>query len=112
MPKIRIFISLSVLLLASLACNFIAPLSTASEEPTSSSQQNILQSEADVPRIPVEQAFTAVQSGAAIIIDVRSQESYDASHVPGALSIPLATIEADPNGLPLEKDQWIITYCT
>jgi rhodanese-related sulfurtransferase len=71
-----------------------------------------LQSEAQVPRIPVEQALAALQSGAAVIVDVRSMEAYDASHVAGAISIPLAEIETNPTGLSLEKDQWIITYCT
>mgnify|MGYP003577648539 CR=1 FL=1 len=109
MSRIKIFISLSVLLLASLACNFVAPTEST---PPPSSQQNILQSEADVPRISVEQALGAIESGAAIVLDVRSAQAYELSHIPQALSIPLATIEADPNSLPLEKDQWIITYCT
>lgn len=52
-----------------------------------------------------------MESGAAILIDVRSKEAYDASHVAGAISIPLWTIESDPNGLNVAKDQWIITYC-
>jgi len=107
-----------ILLLTTLACNFVAPSQqttppalTVIVEPTSSSQ-NVLQSEAQVPRVPVEQALAALQSGAAVIVDVRSAQSYETSHVAGAVSIPLAEIETNPNGLALEKDQWIITYCT
>lgn len=117
MSRSKILISLSVLLLASLACNFVAPAQstppplTVIVEPTSS-QGNVLQSEDQVPRIPIEQALGAVQSGAAIVVDVRSTQAYEASHVPGAISIPLFDIESDPDGLPLDKDQWIITYCT
>ena len=101
-----------------LSCNFVAPTQdgpppvTVIAEPTFPSQTNVLQSEAEVPRIPVEQALGAIQSGAAVVVDVRSVQAYDASHVAGAVSIPLAEIETNPNGLPLEKDQWIITYCT
>jgi hypothetical protein len=117
MSRSKILISLSVLLLASLACNFVAPAQstppplTVIVEPTSS-QGNVLQSEDQVPRIPVEQALGAIQSGAAIVVDVRSTQAFEASHVPGAISIPLFDIESDPDGLPLDKDQWIITYCT
>jgi hypothetical protein len=118
MSRSKIFIARSVLLLASIACNFTAPAEstppplTVIVEPTLPPQDNVLQSEDQVPRIPIEQALAAVQSGAAVIVDVRSVQAYEDSHVPGALSIPLAEIEADPNGLPLDKDQWIITYCT
>ena len=116
--KIKTLTVIVSLLLTMVACNFAAPTGqstppalTVIAEPTSSSQ-NVLQSESQVPRIPVEQALAAVQSGAAIIVDVRSAQAYDDSHVAGALSIPLADIENNPNGLALEKDQWIITYCT
>jgi phage shock protein E len=44
-------------------------------------------------------------------VDVRSAQQYAASHVKGAISIPLDEIDANPTGLKLEKDQWIITYC-
>jgi rhodanese-related sulfurtransferase len=81
-------------------------------EPTFPPQGNVLQSEDDVPRIPLEVALAALQSGAAVIVDVRSAQAYEINHVAGAISIPLFDIESDPNSLPLEKDQWIITYCT
>jgi 3-mercaptopyruvate sulfurtransferase SseA len=82
-------------------------------EVTSSSAENGLpQTEADVPRVSLEDAVAAIEGGEAVVLDVRSAQEYQASHIPGALSIPLAQIEADPNGLNLDKDQWIITYCT
>ena len=119
MSRNKFFISLLVLLLATLACNFVAPTEqstppplTVIVEPTIPSQNNVLQSEAEVPRVPVEVALTALQSGAAVIVDVRSTQSYEASHIAGAISIPLAEIETNPTGLDLEKNQWIITYCT
>ena len=54
----------------------------------------------------------ALDSGAAIIVDVRSAESFVAGHIVGAISIPLTQIEADPASVKLDKSQWIITYCT
>jgi rhodanese-related sulfurtransferase len=56
--------------------------------------------------------IAAVQSGEAVIVDVRSLQAFQASHIPGAVSIPLAEIETSPAGLNLDKSKWIITYCT
>jgi len=70
------------------------------------------QTEDAVPRVTVEEAQSALESGEAIIVDVRSTESYAADHAAGAISIPLAEFENNITNLPLDKDQWIITYCT
>ena len=37
---------------------------------------------------------------------------YASSHAAGSISIPLDNFETNIGGIPLEKDQWIITYCT
>ncbi len=68
--------------------------------------------EADVPRISVEDAKAAVDGSEAVIVDVRSAESFAAGHIAGAISIPLAEFETNISNIALEKDQWIITYCT
>lgn len=73
---------------------------------------NLPASEAEVPRVPVEEARAAVESGTAVIVDVRSPDDFASSHVAGAISVPLIEIERDPTSLPLDKEQWIITYCT
>ncbi|MCL4824244.1 MAG: rhodanese-like domain-containing protein, partial [Anaerolineales bacterium] len=54
----------------------------------------------------------AFEAGAAVIVDVRSVDSFVAKHIAGALSIPLTRIEQNPKSVSLDKDQWIITYCT
>lgn len=121
--KLKITSALLFLLLAMLACNYVAPTKevppstslpvTVIVEPTSSSQQNkIPLSEASVPRVSLEEALTALNAGEAVIVDVRSKEAYDASHIAGAISVPLGEIETNLNGLKLDKEQWIITYCT
>ncbi len=88
-----------------------APM-TVIVEPTGRPAGNLPQTEADVPRVSVDEALAALNSGAAVIVDVRSVESFAVKHIAGALSIPLNRIEEDPKGLSLDKDQWIITYCT
>lgn len=76
------------------------------------SGESLPQSEAQVPRLTVEAAKVALESGAAVIVDVRSPAAYERSHVAGALSVPLGEIERNLPDIPLDKNQWIITYCT
>ncbi|MBI5825249.1 MAG: rhodanese-like domain-containing protein [Chloroflexi bacterium] len=108
MKKYKPLVAFSILLLAALACNSALPQTTSTAIPT----QPTPQTEADVPRINVENAKAAFDSGQAIIVDVRSVEYYAANHAGGAISIPLANIENNLGSLSLEKNQWIITYCT
>ena len=68
--------------------------------------------EADVPRVTVQDAKAAFDRGEAILVDVRGADAYRVSHVAGAINIQLGEFETNPLGLNLDKDQWIITYCT
>ena len=116
MKKRNLLVAFSILVLAMLACNASLPQTGPTTLPTQPQAQNnnsqIPQTEAEVPRIAVEQAKAAFDSGQAIIVDVRSADSYAAGHAAGALSIPLENFENNIGGLSLAKDQWIITYCT
>jgi 3-mercaptopyruvate sulfurtransferase SseA len=110
---------LAVLLSATMACNFVADQTEPTTAPTlqviptqPQGQSNVPLTEADVPRISVEEARVAVESGEALLVDVRSAEAFAAGHAAGAISIPLVNFERDPAAIDLKKDQWIITYCT
>ena len=46
-----------------------------------------------------------------IILDVRAQEEYDESHIPGAILIPHTEIEARAEKVLTDKDQLILVYC-
>ena len=46
-----------------------------------------------------------------IILDVRTQEEYDAGHIPGAILIPNTEIEARAEEALTDKDQLILVYC-
>ena len=113
MPKGKWFGLFALFALTVSACS-TAPQSqpTVIVELTSPPADTLPQTEADVPRVTVEQALAALNSGAAVIVDVRSTESFIASHIAGALSIPLNRIEDTPQSVTLDKNQWIITYCT
>lgn len=64
----------------------------------------------EVQRVTLEESKAAFDSKEAVFLDVRSASSYAARHIPGALSIPLAELQA--RIAELDPDQWIITYCT
>ena len=64
----------------------------------------------EVQRVTLEESKMAFDNGSATFVDVRPKISYEADHVPGALSIPLA--ELKPRIAELDPSQWIITYCT
>jgi hypothetical protein len=117
--KTSIFLPIVVLTLATLACNALLPLPAEESVPTqiiepavTQPQLSIPQSENGVHRVTVDEAKAAFDSGAAIIVDVRSQEAYETSHVAGAVFIPLGAFETDIASVDLPKDEWIITYCT
>jgi 3-mercaptopyruvate sulfurtransferase SseA len=60
-------------------------------------------------RISREEAMKLVKAGKAVYIDVRSLESYDDGHLPGAKSIPLSQLQSRLKDLPVKK--FLITYC-
>lgn len=97
-----------ILLLAALACNF-TPRQQEQDFPTPSAfaTENPY---FEVPRVELEKAKAAFDSGAAVFVDARSADAYTKSHIPGALSIPAAELESRMD--ELDKNQWIITYCT
>ncbi len=64
----------------------------------------------DVIRVTVGNARAAQELKQAVFVDVRGADQYAQSHIPGALSIPLGEFDSRLN--ELNKDQWIITYCT
>ncbi|MBE7536270.1 MAG: rhodanese-like domain-containing protein [Anaerolineales bacterium] len=108
MSRTRFFLAFSALALAALACNALTSSAPTQNAPT----DGLPRTEDDVPRIDVDAAKEALDSGAAILVDVRSKVAYAESHIPGALSIPLDVFEINVNDSNLDKAQWIITYCT
>lgn len=108
-----------ILAFIALACDALSPQTAPSPAPTqiiepvfTQSPDELPRTEAEVPRVAVEEAKAALDSGAAVILDVRDAGAYELSHIPGAILIPLGEIQTNPTGLDLDKDQWIITYCT
>lgn len=109
----KTFLLLALLILFASACSAQPVQPTRTAEPVSTpSPARLPLMEAEVSRVTVTEAKAAFDSGAALFVDVRSAEAFEASHISSSINIPLGEIESDPAGLDLAKDQWIITYCT
>lgn len=65
---------------------------------------------AQITRIAAEDLHAKQERGEVTIIDVRDAKAYSAAHIPGSLSIPMASIQTQLATLP--KDKPIVTYCT
>lgn len=126
---IYILLATFTLVLISLACNALLPQTEPTSAPTPVQTQiiiptqitepvstqppaNLPQTDAEVSRVPADQAKAALDSGDAVIVDVRGADAYARSHITGALEVSLSAIQTDPANLPLDKNKWIITYCT
>ena len=129
-----ILLATFLILLTSLACNALfqqnlsprdqTPIPTqilvptkvtelvSTQSPATQHPANLPENDAEVPRVPVDQAKAAFDRGEAIIVDVRGAGAYARRHIAGALEVSLSAIQTDPANLPLDKNKWIITYCT
>lgn len=64
----------------------------------------------EVPRISLADAKAQYDANTAVFVDVRSSDEYEAAHIPGAISLPLAELQARYQELP--ADALIFLYCT
>lgn len=65
---------------------------------------------AEVPRIAAEDLREKVRAGTVFVIDTRDAAAFAAAHVPGAINLPMASVEANLDRIPKGKE--IVTYCT
>lgn len=61
-------------------------------------------------RISAEDLHEKFNAKSVTIIDVRDATSYASGHIPGAINIPLASIQSYLDMIPKGKE--IVTYCT
>ncbi|HYC60527.1 MAG TPA: rhodanese-like domain-containing protein [Thermoanaerobaculia bacterium] len=64
----------------------------------------------EVQRMSAEDLRDRMKSGNVVVVDTRDANSFEGSHIPGAINIPMASIEANLDRLP--KDKEIVAYCT
>jgi rhodanese-related sulfurtransferase len=61
------------------------------------------------PTIDVTETQRRLDSGAALLIDVREPEEWRDGHVPGAVHLPLGQLDARLSEIPREQD--ILLFC-
>jgi hypothetical protein len=66
--------------------------------------------DAEVPRITLEDAKKEYDKGTAVIVDSRGEAAYKQEHIKGALNIPLGAPESQFSTIP--KGKKIIVYCS
>ncbi len=59
--------------------------------------------------VSVQQAKEMIDRGEVFIMDVRTQEEYDAGHIKGSTLIPVQVLDKRLNELP--RDRKILIYC-
>jgi hypothetical protein len=115
--KSKLFLSVAIFSSLTLACagrnaasNQAAAASHAT--PVSTTTPAVAAPQGDnTPRIEVDELKTLMARNEVLLLDVRSPDSYKASHAKGAVSYPLDRIEkGDFKDLP--KDKRIVAYCT
>jgi 3-mercaptopyruvate sulfurtransferase SseA len=99
-----------LLLLVMASPAFAAPQTQAPAPAPAPATAPAAPTQEEAHRITGIEARQALAKGTAVLVDVRSKESYNASHAEGALSIPLSDIGSRAAELP--KDKLVITYCT
>ncbi|HVQ37602.1 MAG TPA: rhodanese-like domain-containing protein [Pyrinomonadaceae bacterium] len=63
-----------------------------------------------IRRVTVAELKDLLAKNGALVIDVRNEESYKASHIKGSKLIPEAEVAKRSDELP--KDKLIVTYCS
>ena len=63
-------------------------------------------------QITQEEAKEMMDTQEVIILDVREQDEYDSGHIPGAVLLPVGTIDEDSaaEAIP-EQDSTVLVYC-
>ena len=69
-------------------------------------------SESDYQQISQEEAKEMMDTQEVIILDVREQDEYDSGHIPGAVLLPVGSIDEDTAAEVIpEKDSTVLVYC-
>ena len=69
-------------------------------------------SDGSYEQITQEAAEEMMDTQEVIVLDVREQSEYDSGHIPGAVLLPVGTIDEDTAAKVIpEKDSTVLVYC-
>jgi rhodanese-related sulfurtransferase len=81
--------------------------------PAAPQQTGIPKDARAVPRISQEQFSKLHATGDVLVVDVRPAMVFDVSHIPGAISVPIANVERQADALIRKAARRpIVTYCS
>ena len=70
------------------------------------------QTDAAYRQISQEEAKEMMDAGDAVVLDVREQSEYDEGHIPGAVLLPVGSIDEDTAAAVIpEKSTTVLVYC-
>ena len=70
------------------------------------------QADAAYRQISQEEAKEMMDAGDAVVLDVREQSEYDEGHIPGAVLLPVGSIDGDTAAAVIpEKSATVLVYC-
>ena len=70
------------------------------------------QADAAYRQISQEEAKEMMDAGDAVVLDVREQSEYDEGHIPGAVLLPVGSIDEDTAAAVIpEKSAAVLVYC-
>lgn len=71
--------------------------------------REFLEQRGELELVDREALIARVRSGEVVLLDVRPTEEFEAGHIPGAVSVPLAELESRLAELP--QDREFVAYC-
>jgi hypothetical protein len=106
----RIAIAVAVIGVSALLFAGVAAMRGGKVPPLATTTASTMTSLESVPRIAAAALREKIDRGEVIVMDVRDIDAYTASHIAGAMHIPVSYVESELPYLPRGKP--IVAYCT
>jgi rhodanese-related sulfurtransferase len=90
-------------------CLALRQLAESRTDELQAAAKGFLKERGQVEPIDQEALLTRIRRGEVTLLDVRPEEEYQAGHLPGALSVPLAELERRLSELPRRRE--VVAYC-
>jgi rhodanese-related sulfurtransferase/DNA-binding transcriptional ArsR family regulator len=90
-------------------CLALRQLAESRTDELQAAAKGFLETRGQVEPIDQEALLARIRRGEVTLLDVRPEEEYQAGHLPGALSVPLAELERRLAELPRRRE--VVAYC-
>jgi rhodanese-related sulfurtransferase len=90
-------------------CLALRQLAESRTDQLEAAAQGFLRKQDQLEPVDQEALLTRIRRGEVTLLDVRPAEEYQAGHIPGALSVPLAELDRRLSELPRRRE--VVAYC-